>query len=127
MNKVIFILLILFIGCSKSNNTQNPNSSNAVNNQAIYFPVDTIAEQSLQKEVDSGHQPWRFDPIEVAYSVIPDSIKGQVIIDSLRLVSETNNEAIVCFQSNRFYQIRLQRIVRIDSTGMWTPITLSEK
>src|SRR6476661_4838184 len=29
-------------------------------------PLDMVAEQRLQTEVDAGHMPWRLEPIEVA-------------------------------------------------------------
>jgi hypothetical protein len=90
----------------------------------MVFKVDSTNVFLSQKAVDHGHQPWQLDPIDVACSSLPDSVREKVEIDSCELVTVSNSEALVECHSGWAFKMRLRRIARIDSTGIWTPIEL---
>ena len=71
MKKYLFlfsIILLLSSGCLKPNKKNSVNLPTAGNNaKETDIFLDSGAMAALQKAVDDGHQPWRTDPLWVAW------------------------------------------------------------
>ncbi len=93
----------------------------STNNQVIKLAVDLKKEKELQQEVDKGHQPWRLEPLDVAYATIPTTDK-KVAYENCTLESETSNEAVVKCEGEKMYVVSLKRLVR--EHGIWTAVQI---
>lgn len=81
-------------------------------------PDDPASAQSVQRSVDSGDQPWRLDPLEVAradtavFGINPD--------DPMQVVQEDAGAARVRAQhAGKVYEIGLTQPERPGPTGIW--------
>ena len=97
----------------------------------IDVPYDIEVEKNTQKSVDEGHSPWRLDPIFVAQvfvslQISPEGIAGEYPIryEDLRIVKNDGIRAIVevLDKSSPVSRVFLERLVRQDSTGIWTVV-----
>lgn len=91
------------------------------NNQVIKLTVDLNKEKELQQEVDKGHQPWRLEPLDVAYATIPTTDK-KVAYKNCTLEFEANNEAVVKCKGEKMYVVYLKQLVR--KHGIWTAVQI---
>ncbi len=107
------VFFFIFIFC----NSYLANSSSAENSKKIVFAVDLEKEKQLQLEVDRGHQPWRLEPVDVAYAQLA-TIDKSIMYDRCQLISETNLEAVVSCKTTKRYVVHLKRLVR--PKGIWT-------
>jgi hypothetical protein len=80
--------------------------------------ADPASAQTVQHAVDSGDQPWRLDPLQVAradtaaFGLGPD--------DPLQLIGEESGSARVRAQhAGRTYEIRLIQPARLGLSGIW--------
>jgi hypothetical protein len=72
-----------------------------------------------QQAVDSGHDPWRLDPLHVAHAEW--GMLGFAETDPLELASQGPGVAVVHGVSRGArYQMRLVQPVRLGPTGIWT-------
>src|SRR5271169_2540282 len=55
----------------------------------IIMKIKLDKEKQLQTEVDKGHQPWRLEPVDVAYAAVA-SIDNNVKHKKCQLVTETD-------------------------------------
>jgi hypothetical protein len=137
MNKILLILCIiisLLISCSprgKDSETgkgaitnKSSESQIATDSQVIKLTVDLKKEKKLQQEVDKGHQPWRLEPIDVAYATISTTDK-KVAYENCTLISETSNESVVRCKGEKMYVVYLKRLVR--EHGIWTAVQIEIK
>lgn len=97
----------------------------------VKVPVDLEREKNDQKSVDAGHSPWKLDPVFVAQvfvslKISPEGIQGDYPIKygDLKVVKNTGKEAIVEVPGDKtpIRRVYLERLVRQDSTGIWTVV-----
>ncbi|MBM7871309.1 hypothetical protein JOC70_002807 [Clostridium pascui] len=100
-------------------------------NPQVKVPVDLEREKNNQKSVDAGHSPWKLDPVFVtqvfvSLKISPEGIQGDYPIkyENLKIVKNTEKEAIVEVLGDTapIRRVYLQRLVRQDSTGIWTVV-----
>lgn len=97
----------------------------------VEVPVNMEVEENEQKSVDAGHSPWKLDPVFVAQVFVslemsPNGIEGDypVKYEDLEMVQNNGTDAVIEVRTddapiNRVY---LKRLVRQDSTGIWTVV-----
>jgi hypothetical protein len=97
----------------------------------VEVPVNMEVEQNEQKSVDAGHSPWRLDPAYVAQVFVslemsPGGITGDYPIqyEELEVVENNGVEAVVRVSGDKtpIGKVYLERLVRQDSTGIWTVV-----
>jgi hypothetical protein len=90
------------------------------------FKLDVKLEEQkrLQSEVDNGHQPWRLEPLDVAFAALT-GIDKNIKYENCNLGSKTNSKAEVICKGTKRYLINLKRMIRSD--GIWTAISIEEK
>ncbi len=100
-------------------------------NPQVEVPYDITKEENDQKSVDEGHSPWRLDPLMttqvfVSLQVSPGGIEGDypIEIGNLKLLYSTEEVAIVEVndEDTLINIVYLKRLIRQDSTGIWTVI-----
>ncbi len=94
-------------------------------------PVDMEAEQNEQKSVDAGHSPWKLDPafvaqVFVSLKISPEGITGDYPIpyEDFKVTQNSGTEAVVEVLGGKtpVSRVYLKRLVRQDSTGIWTVV-----
>lgn len=97
----------------------------------IDVPVNIEVEENEQKSVDAGHSPWKLDHEFVAQvfaslKISPEGIIGDYPIreDQMRTIYNTGTEAIVEVSGDLtvIKKVYLKRLIRQDSTGIWTVV-----
>lgn len=97
----------------------------------VEVPVDLEVEKNEQKSVDAGHSPWKLDPVFVAQvfaslKVSPEGIQGEYPIktEELKVIQNTGSTVIIDVSGNKTLvkRIYLKRLIRQDSTGIWTVV-----
>ena len=97
----------------------------------VEVPVNMEVEQNEQKSVDAGHSPWRLDPAYVAQVFVslemsPGGITGDYPIEyeELEVVENSGVKAVVRVGGDKtpIRKVYLERLVRQDSTGIWTVV-----
>jgi len=111
-------------------------SEGLTNNPKVKVPVDLEVEKNDQKSIDAGHSPWRLDPVFVSQvfvslKLLPQGIIGDYPIktEELRLTQKNDAEAIVEVSGSKtpIRKVYLKRLVRQDSTGIWTVVGYDPK
>lgn len=97
----------------------------------VEVPYDIEVEINTQNSVDAGSSPWRLDPVYVAQVFVslemsPGGIEGDYPIryDDLSIISDDGVRAIIEVNDpdSPISRVYLERLVRQDSTGIWTVI-----
>jgi len=97
----------------------------------VKVQYDLAVEANDQKSVDAGNSPWKLDAVFtaqvfVSLQISPQGITGDYPISQkeLKLVQNDGTSAIVEVNSNKtaIKQVYLKRIIRQDSTGIWTVV-----
>lgn len=97
----------------------------------IEVPVDLKVEKNEQKSVDAGHSPWKLDPVYVAQvfvslKISPEGIEGEypVSYEDMEVVKNNGIEAVVEISGDNtpVRRVYLKRLIRQDSTGIWTVV-----
>jgi outer membrane lipoprotein-sorting protein len=97
----------------------------------IEVPVDLEIEKNDQKSVDAGSSPWKLDPVYVSQvfvslQISPEGIAGDYPInyEQLKAIKNDGKSAVVEVNSDQtdINKIYLKRLVRQDSTGIWTVV-----
>lgn len=97
----------------------------------VKVPVNLEIEKNDQKSVDAGHSPWKLDPVFVtqvfvSLKISPEGIQGDYPIkyEDLKVVKNTGKEAIIEVPGDKtpIRRVYLERLVRQDSTGIWTVV-----
>jgi hypothetical protein len=106
-------------------------NKNAESKPQVEVPVDLEVEKGDQKNADAGSSPWKLDPIFVSQvfvslQISPEGIQGDYPVkqEELKFVKGTEKEAIVQVNSNKtnIKRIYLKRLIKQDSTGIWTVV-----
>jgi outer membrane lipoprotein-sorting protein len=93
--------------------------------------IDFEVEKNQQKSVDAGQSPWKLDPVYVAQvyvslQISPEGITGEYPIstEDLSIVINDGKNAIVEIsgQETPIKRVYLKRLIRQDSTGIWTVV-----
>ena len=86
--------------------------------------VEPAMLEELQQAVDSGHQPWRLDPVQVA--IIDGRKYGLASDDTFRLVSKKFGENAGTYiadvevkHKDELYTVRLIQPANIGDGGAW--------
>ena len=106
------------------------------NKPKVEVPFNLEVEKNVQKSVDAGHSPWKLDPVFVSQVFVslkhsPQGITGDYPIktEELKLTEKNDKEAIVEVSGNKtpITKVYLERLVRPDSTGIWTVVGYDPK
>jgi len=123
--------LALFAEGLSGNKLHIPSKTEAHIKPKVEVPVDLEIEENEQKSVDAGHSPWKLDPVYVAQvfvslKISPEGIQGDYPInyEEIKIVENTGAEAIVEVAGDEtpIRRIYLKRLIRQDSTGIWTVV-----
>ncbi|WP_326512663.1 hypothetical protein [Clostridium intestinale] len=102
----------------------------------IKIPINLEIEKEAQKSVEEGHSPWKLDPVFVAQvfvslQVSPEGITGYYPIKDkeLKIIQSSEKETIVEVNSNKtnIKKVYLKRLIKKDSTGIWTVVGYDDK
>lgn len=102
----------------------------------IKIPINLEIEKEAQKSVEEGHSPWKLDPVFVAQvfvslQVSPEGITGDYPIKDkeLKIIQSSEKETIVEVNSNKtkIKKVYLKRLIKKDSTGIWTVVGYDDK
>jgi len=97
----------------------------------IKIPINLEIEKEAQKSVEEGHSPWKLDPVFVAQvfvslQVSPEGITGDYPIKDkeLKIIQSSEMETIVEVNSNKtkIKKVYLKKLIKQDSTGIWTVV-----
>ncbi|WFR55971.1 hypothetical protein QA584_20475 [Anaerocolumna sp. AGMB13025] len=97
----------------------------------VEIPVNWEAEKNEQKSVDAGHSPWKLDPIFVtqvfaSLLISPEGIEGDypIAYEDIILIKNNGEIAIAEIKDDKTIvsRVYLKRLIRQDSTGIWTVI-----
>ena len=111
-------------------------SDKSLGKPEVEVPVDLETEKEDQKNVDSGHSPWKLDPafvaqVFVSLKISPEGIVGDYPIDykEFDVVKNNGKEAVVELNSDKtnINKVYLKRLIRQDNTGIWSVIGYDEK
>lgn len=81
--------------------------------------------------MDAGHSPWKLDPVYVAQvfvslKISPEGIEGEypVSYEDMEVVKNNGIEAVVEISGDNtpVRRVYLKRLIRQDSTGIWTVV-----
>lgn len=95
----------------------------------VPYDIDTVKNE--QKSVDGGHSPWELDPnyvtqVFVSLKISPQGISGDYPInyEDLKAIKNTGTEAVIQVSSQKtdITKVYLKKLVRQDSTGIWTVV-----
>lgn len=82
--------------------------------------LDSDMQEKLQLEVNKGHQPWRLEPISVAYSAL-SLIANGVSYENCKLLFEKGNKAFVECRENIIY-----RILLVKEDSIWSAVVIGK-
>lgn len=129
------VALIITLNFGKSNMVhaieQAFKNEQSLSKLQIEVPVDLKAEEGDQKNADAGHSPWKLDPVFVAQvfaslKLSPKGIQGDYPIkyEELKFIQNNGKEAVVEVGGNKtiIRRVYLKRLIRQDSTGIWTVV-----
>ncbi|CAB1241170.1 LolA family protein [Clostridium sp. HV4-5-A1G] len=97
----------------------------------VKVPVDLKIEQAEQKNADRGHSPWKLDPVFtsqvfVSLKISPEGIQGDYPIkyEELNVLKNTGIDAVVEVggKNTPIRKVYLKKLIRQDSTGIWTVV-----
>ena len=99
------------------------------NQPSIQVEPDLEIVKNNQQQVDSGSSPWQLDPLQVAYTfaalqISPAGIQGESPLDyaSLQVETNTGTDAVVQIKTGPVKTVYLKRLIRQDTTGIWTVV-----
>lgn len=122
--------VIGFANSLKTGDVQIPAAEAATQEKPqVEVPVNMEVEENDQKSADAGSSPWKLDPVFVAQvfvslEISPEGIQGDYPIkyEELKIIRNTGKDAIVevnCAKTP-ISRIYLKKLIRQDSTGIWT-------
>ncbi|HHV28921.1 LolA family protein [Acetivibrio mesophilus] len=124
--------LVLFIESIALDPVQIPSGEEVASDKPqIEVAVDLEAEKNEQKSVDAGHSPWKLDPVYVAQvfvslKISPEGIEGEypVNYEDMKIIKNNGIDAIVEVSGDitTVRKVYLKRLIRQDSTGIWTVV-----
>lgn len=108
-----------------------PEDEEFLDKPQIEVPVDLNIEENEQKSVDAGHSPWKLDPVYVAQvfvslEISPEGIVGNypVNYEDIKVIKNNGIEAVleVSGDVSNISKVYLKKLIRQDSTGIWTVV-----
>lgn len=108
----------------------------AMANAKVKVPFNLEIEKNEQKNVDSGQSLWRLNPVRVSQIFVtlklsPQGITGDYPIktEDLKFIQKNDAEAVVEVSGSKtnISKVYLERLVRQDSTGIWTVVGYDPK
>ncbi|NLE68532.1 MAG: hypothetical protein GX608_14025, partial [Lentisphaerae bacterium] len=102
----------------------------------VAVDYDLATEENSQKSVDEGHSPWRLDPafvaqVFVSLQISPEGIVGDypVSMDDIKITQNDGVNAVaeIGGDGTPTSRVYLKRLVRQDSTGIWTVVGYDPK
>lgn len=115
---------------------QLPDAEKIPEEPEIEVPVDLEVEGNDQKSVDAGHSPWKLNPafvaqVFVSLKISPDGIVGDypIAYEDLKIAINTGTDAVVEVSGEKtpIKRVYLKRLIRQDSTGIWTVVGYDQK
>lgn len=104
-------------------------TANLAGGAKVTVPVDMEIARADQQQIDAGHTPWQLDPLQVALTFVnlkvsPQGIVGEPQIGetSFTLLANNGIEALVGVNQGPIEKVYLQRLVRKDSSGIWSVV-----
>ncbi|MDF2841302.1 MAG: hypothetical protein K0Q99_2074 [Clostridia bacterium] len=103
----------------------------AASKPQVEVQADLEVEENEQKSVDAGHTPWKLDPVFVAQvfvslKISPEGIVGEypVQYEDFTVKQNTGKAAIIEVSGDKtpICRVYLKKLVREDSTGIWTVV-----
>ncbi len=97
----------------------------------VEVPVDLEVETNEQKSADAGHSPWKLDPVFVtqvfaSLLISPEGITGDypITYEDISILQNNGETAIAEIKGDKttVSRVYLKRLIRQDSTGIWTVI-----
>ncbi|MFU0825615.1 LolA family protein [Clostridium sp.] len=128
--------LTLFIKGLTNGTIELSSQEKAVDEPQVKVPVDLEIEKAEQKNVDAGHSPWKLDPafvsqVFVSLKISPEGIVGDYPIkyEEFKVIKNTGKKAVVEVSGDRtpIRKVYLERLIRQDSTGIWTVVGYDPK
>ncbi len=113
----LILIILIFAGCSSAQTPTQQPSQPAEEKPAGEQPAteDTVSAElkAIQKEVDSGQQTWRLDPVAVT--------KESVLGDSYKVISndQVKSAVVEVRQGKKKFKVYLIKPVRQDKKGIW--------
>jgi hypothetical protein len=101
------------------------------NKPGVEVIVDIEVEKNDQQSVDTGSSPWKLDPSYVAQVFVslemsPGGITGDypVKYEELKVIQNNGIEAVieVLNEESPIKRVYLKKLVRQDTTGIWTVV-----
>ena len=100
----------------------------------VKVAVNMEIENNEQKSVDGGHTPWRLDPVFtsqvfVSLKIFPDGMEGDYPVAYEALEVKYNNGARAIIEvtvESPVRRVYLEKLIRQDSTGIWTVVGYDE-
>jgi len=102
----------------------------------IEVPVDLEIDRFEQQQMDEGHKPWRLDPIQTAITFLslkisPEGVEGPFPVkeEDIKIIQQTDKVATVEVSGDKtpVSRVYLKRIIRQDSTGIWSVVGYDPK
>lgn len=119
--KIMVLLLtaaIVISACSNGNDATKTVQSKKPG-RVVKLNIDMLEQEKLQKAADSGYQPWRNNPVDVAQAALLNS-GADVQIKDCKLVSEGADAVVIAASDKRGeYRVTCKRLVK-SSGGIWT-------
>lgn len=129
--------LITFTNNATGETLQIPQQGeNSAIRPQVEVEVDPEIVANEQKSVDAGSSPWKLDPAFVAQVFIsliisPEGITGDYPVgyEDMQVVKNTGTDAIVQVndEDSPVKRVYLKRLIRQDSTGIWTVVGYDPK
>lgn len=102
----------------------------------VEVPVDLEVETNEQKSADAGHSPWKLDPAFVtqvfaSLLISPEGIVGDypIAYEDISIIRNNGETSIAEIKGDKttVSRVYLKRLVRQDSTGIWTVVGYDPK
>ncbi len=113
----ILPVLLFLVGCSSGDiqpeQPVGPSEKMPAGEQPATEDTVRAELEAIQKEVDSGKQTWRLDPIAVTKEIVSG--------DSYKVISNDNVKSAVVEvrQGKKVFRVYLTKPVRQDKKGIW--------
>ena len=131
VGNVSFDTLAGFVESLGAGTVRMPENMSFREKPQVEVPVDMESVENEQKSVDAGHSPWKLDPVYVAQvfvslKISPEGIVGNypVNYEDIKVIKNNGIEAVleVSGDVSNISKVYLKKLIRQDSTGIWTVV-----
>jgi hypothetical protein len=88
----------------------------------VKVAADLVVAANDQKQVDGGHSPWQLDPVQVVWAFMNGRQLAVPPMESMRVVINTGASAVIEISTGPLRRVYLERLVRQDSSGIWSVV-----